>query len=247
MEIGIFLPVAKGGFIVSGHTPPTWPTWELNRDVTLRADGHGFDFARSMVKFRGFGGPTRHWDIALDRFTLAAMLAPVTSRIRLVPSVTLLSHHPAVAARMAATIEATCPGRLGLTIVSGWHRDEFEPMGLGPGDSHFERRHDLAAEHVHVLRQLWETRRCSFKGTFFRMQDARIEPIPSTPIPLVCAGQSERGIRFAAKSGDSDFIIAGGTPMTWRRTSRASKRSGPRSVRRPRAPVGRRAQSRCSA
>lgn len=210
IEIGIFLPIAKGGFIVSRHTPPTWPTWELNRDVTLRAEAYGFDFALSMVKFRGFGGPTRYWDIALDSFTLTAMLAPVTSRIRLVPSVTLLSLHPAVAARMAATIEAACPGRFGLNIVSGWYRDEFEQMGLWPGDSHFARRYDLATEYVHILRQLWETGHCSFEGEFLRMKDAGIEPIPSTPIPLVCAGQSERGIRFTAECGDSNFILAGG-------------------------------------
>ncbi|MFN3591249.1 MAG: LLM class flavin-dependent oxidoreductase [Thermaurantiacus sp.] len=210
MEIGIFLPIAKGGFIVSRNTPPTWPTWEFNRDVTLRAEAYGFDFALSMVKFRGFGGETRYWDIALDSFTLTAMLAPVTSRIRLVPSVTLLSLHPAVAARMAATIEAACPGRVGLNIVSGWYRHEFEQMGLWPGDSHFHRRYDLATEYVRILRDLWNTGRSDFDGEFYRMRGARIEPVPTTPIPLVCAGQSERGIRFTAECGDSNFIIAGG-------------------------------------
>lgn len=210
MEIGIFLPIAKGGFIVSRHSPPTWPTWQFNRDVTLRAEAYGFDFALSMVKFRGFGGETRYWDIALDSFTLTAMLAPVTSRIRLVPSVTLLSLHPAVAARMAATIEAACPGRFGLNIVSGWYRDEFEQMGLWPGDTHFHRRYDLATEYVRVLRDLWSTGRCDFRGDFYNLTDARIEPLPTTPIPLVCAGQSERGIRFTAECGDSNFIIAGG-------------------------------------
>ena len=26
MDIGVFLPIAKGGFIVSKNVPPTWPT-----------------------------------------------------------------------------------------------------------------------------------------------------------------------------------------------------------------------------
>lgn len=210
MEIGIFLPIAKNGFIVSRNVPPTWPTWQLNRDVTLKCEAAGFDFALSMVKFRGFGGETEYWNHSLDSFTLTAMLAPVTSRIKLIPSVTLLSLHPAVAARMAATIEAACPGRFGLNIVSGWYKQEFDQMGLWPGDAHFERRYDYATEYTQVLKALWETGRCDLKGEFFTFDDAEILPKPTTPIPLVCAGQSGRGIQFTAECGDRNFIIAGG-------------------------------------
>jgi len=210
MEIGIFLPIAKGGFIISRNVPPTWPTWELNRDVTLKCEALGFDFALSMVKFRGFGGETEYWDHSLDSFTLTASLAPVTKRIKLIPSVTNLSLHPAVAARMAATIEAVCPGRFGLNIVSGWYKDEFKQMGLWPGDEHYDTRYDYATEYVAVLRDLWEDGRSDFKGQFFALDDAIIKPIPSTEIPLVCAGQSHRGIRFTAECGDRNFVIAGG-------------------------------------
>lgn len=210
MEIGIFLPIAKGGFIVSRNVPPTWPTWELNRDVTLKCERYGFDFALSMVKYRGFGGDTEYWDHALDSFALTALLAPITSRIKLIPSVTLLSMHPAVAAKMAVTIEAACPGRFGLNIVSGWYKDEFDQMGLWPGDGHFERRYDYATEYTRVLRELWDTGASNFKGEYFQFNNARIKPQPSTHIPLVCAGQSARGIRFTAECGDRNFIIAGG-------------------------------------
>ena len=210
MEIGIFLPIAKGGFIMSRNTPPTWPTWQLNRDVTLKCEALGFDFALSMVKFRGFGGDIEYWDHALDSFTLTASLAPITKTIKLFPSVTNLSLHPAVAARMAATIEAVCPGRFGLNIVSGWYKDEFLQMGLWPGDVHFESRYDYADEYVTILRDLWSTGKSNFKGKYFTMNDAEIKPAPSTFIPLVCAGQSGRGIKFTAEKGERNFVIAGG-------------------------------------
>jgi pyrimidine oxygenase len=42
------------------------------------------------------------------------------------------------------------------------------------------------------------------------MNDAEIKPNPTTPIPLVCAGQSDRGIRFTAEMGERNFVIAGG-------------------------------------
>lgn len=210
MEIGIFLPIAKGGFVVSRNVPPTWPTWELNRDVTLRCEAMGFDFALSMVKFRGFGGAIEYWDYSLDSFTLTASLAPLTKTIKLIPSVTLLTIHPAVAARMAATIEAVCPGRFGLNIVSGWYKDEFKQIGLWPGDEHFEHRYDYATEYCNVVHELWNTGRSSFQGKYFHLEDAEIKPVPSTYVPLVCAGQSHRGIKFTAECGDRNFVIAGG-------------------------------------
>jgi pyrimidine oxygenase len=210
MEIGIFLPNAKGGFIISRNVPATWPTWELNRDVTLKCESLGFDFALSMVKFRGFGGELEYWDHALDSFTLTASLASITSTIKLIPSVTNLSLHPAVAARMAVTIEAVCPGRFGLNIVSGWYKDEFKQMGLWPGDEHFENRYDYATEYVSILRELWDEGYSDFKGQYFELDKAEIKPVPGTPISLVCAGQSHRGVRFTAECGDRNFIIAGG-------------------------------------
>jgi pyrimidine oxygenase len=195
---------------MSRNVPPTWPTWELNRDVTLKCEALGFEFALSMVKFRGFGGETEYWDYALDSFTLTAALAPITKTIKLFPSVTNLSLHPAVAARMAATIEAICPGRFGLNIVSGWYKDEFLQMGLWPGDVHYESRYDYADEYVTILRELWSTGTSNAKGKYFTMNDAEIKPVPSTFIPLVCAGQSARGIKFTAEKGERNFVIAGG-------------------------------------
>lgn len=54
----------------------------LNRDVTIAAEQYGFDFALAMIKLRGYGGVTRHWDECLEAFTLTSALAAVTKRIR---------------------------------------------------------------------------------------------------------------------------------------------------------------------
>ena len=66
LEFGIFLPIAKNGFIASTTTAQFMPTWELNRDVTLKCEELGFEFALSMVKHRGFGGVTEYWDYAQE-------------------------------------------------------------------------------------------------------------------------------------------------------------------------------------
>ena len=51
------------------------------------------------------GGETGYWDSCLESFTLMSAIASVTSSIGLFPSISILSQHPAVVARMIATID----------------------------------------------------------------------------------------------------------------------------------------------
>jgi pyrimidine oxygenase len=77
-------------------------SFDLNREVVQRAERFGFDFALSMIKLHGFGGPSRFWDYNLESFTLMAGLAPVTSRIRLFATCAVLTMPPPITARMGA-------------------------------------------------------------------------------------------------------------------------------------------------
>ena len=207
LEFGIFLPIAKNGFIASKTTAQAMPTWELNLDVTQRCERMGFEFALSMIKHRGFGGETEYWDYAQDSYALMAGLATVTERIELYPSIATLTMHPAICARMAVTIDHMSKGRFGLNIVSGWYKDEYQQMGLWPGDEHFGSRYDYATEYVTILKELWETGSSDFKGQYFKLDQCQCKPLPSRDIPVVCAGQSGRGLEFTAALGDRNFVI----------------------------------------
>jgi len=61
-----------------------------------------------------------------------------------------------------------------------------------------------------VMRELWSTGRSDFKGEFFAMEDCRLLPQPSARVPIICAGQSDRGTRFAAEYGDYNFCVGFG-------------------------------------
>jgi len=74
-------------------------------------DPERFDFALSMIKLHGFGGPSRFWDYNLESFTLMAGLIPVTSRIRLIATCAVLTMPPPITARMAVTIDSISHGR----------------------------------------------------------------------------------------------------------------------------------------
>jgi len=210
MDIGVFIPIGNNGWLISTTSPQYMPSFALNREIVQKAERYGLDFALSMIKLRGFGGKSEFWDHNLESFTLMAGLAAVTERIKLYASMAVLTIPPAIVARMASTIDSIAPARFGVNIVSGWHKPEYDQMGLWPNDGHFARRYDYSTEYVTILRQLWETGRSDFTGEFFRMNDCRLSPRPLAPVKLVCAGQSGRGMQFGAEHGDYNFVLGAG-------------------------------------
>jgi pyrimidine oxygenase len=207
MKLGVFLPIGTGGFVMTTSPPNIEPSWELDRDVTLLAEEIGFDFAMSMIKLHGFGGPSRFWDEALDSLTLTAGLAAVTKRVKIVATVPILAVHPAIAARKCVTINEISGNRFMLNIVTGWNLPEYGQYGLWPGDSHYKDRYAYATEYVRVMQELWATGESNFKGKYFQMDNAQCMPIPpDRRIPLVCAGRSEQGLRFTAAMADWAFM-----------------------------------------
>jgi pyrimidine oxygenase len=125
MELGVFIPIGNNGWLISTTSPQYMPTFDMNRQVVEKAERFGFDFALSMIKLYGFGGPSQYWDHNFESFTLMAGLAAVTSRIQLFASVAVLTIPPALAARMAVTMDSISHGRFGVNIVSGWQRAEY--------------------------------------------------------------------------------------------------------------------------
>jgi pyrimidine oxygenase len=210
MKVGVFLPIGSRGWLISTTSPMTMPSYDLNRTVVQRAEFYGLDFALSMIKLRGYDGPSEYWVHNLESFTLMSALAAVTQRIQLFASVAVLTMPPALVARMATTIDSVAPGRFGVNIVTGWQPKEYQQMGLWPGEAHFERRYDYVTEYVQVMRDLWERGRSDFKGDFFQMDDCVLSPRPSAPIQIVGAGQSDRGMRFVAEFGEYNFVGAPG-------------------------------------
>src|SRR5260221_14782657 len=190
MDIGVFIPIGNNGWLISTTSPQYMPTFDLNKQIVLKAEHYGLDFALSMIKLHGFGGRSEFWDHNLESFTLMAGLAAITTRIKLYASVAVLTLPPPIVARMAATIDSIAPGRFGINIVSGWQKAEYDQMGLWPGDEYFGYRYDYSSEFVAVMRELWEKGVSNFKGRHFTMNGCRLLPHPRAPISVVSAGRA---------------------------------------------------------
>ncbi len=207
MDMGVFIPIGNNGWLISETSPQYKPTFELNKAIVQKAETYGLEFALSMIKLHGFGGKTEFWDYNLESFTLMAGLAAVTSKIRLYASTAVLTLPPALVARMATTIDSISGGRFGINIVSGWQKAEYDQMGLWPGDDYFGHRYDYSTEYVQVMKELWTNGESNFKGKHFTMTDCAMKPVPTSPIKIVAAGQSGRGMEFAAAFADFNFVL----------------------------------------
>jgi pyrimidine oxygenase len=210
MDIGVFIPIGNNGWLISENSPQYKPTFELNKQIALRAEYYGLDFLLSMIKLRGFGGKTEFWDYNLESFTLMAGLAAVTQRIGLYATAPVLALPPAIVARMATTIDSISGGRFGINLITGWQRPEYSQMGLWPGDEYFAKRYDVLVEYTQILRELWTTGRSDLKGAYFKMDDCRMQPRPQSPIKLICAGSSHEGLVFSAQYVDYNFCLGVG-------------------------------------
>src|SRR5207248_1631944 len=108
--------------------------------------------------------------------------------------------HPAVVAKMAAQVDIISGGRLLLGLGAGWQENEHEAYGI-PFSTMRERLERLD-EACEVMRSLWTERRSTFKGRYYQLSDAPLDPKPvQTPHPeLMIGGGGERvTLRIVAK------------------------------------------------
>ena len=129
----------------------------------------------------------------LECWTTLSALAAETRRIRLVPLVLAdLYRHPAVLARMAATLDVISGGRLELGIGAGGDEADHRASGL-PFPS-VPVRVAMLEEAVEVITRLWSGRPVSFEGHYYRLENAICDPVPlqKPRPPVLIGGHGER-------------------------------------------------------
>ncbi len=221
IELGVFIPVGNGGWITSTTSPQLPATYAYNKEVTILAERLGFDFALSMAKWRGYGGPSRHWDVTLESLTTMSGLAEATSRIGIWGTVHTMIFHPAVVAKMAAVIDQISGGRFGINLVAGSNPTDQGQMGLWRDLDH-DGRYRLAEEWITVAKRLWTEDRVDHRGEFYELTDCMSNPKPASMPPIICAGGSDRGFRFTIENCTGSFLL-GSDSDDFIRTGRRAK------------------------
>ena len=127
-----------------------------------------------------------------EAWTTLAGLAASIPRIRLGTLVTGNTYrHPTVLAKMAATIDHISGGRLVLGLGSGWQENEHQKYGI-PFHTVNGRLKRLE-EACQIIKSLFSEDNVTFKGQFYELDQAPLEPKPiQTPLPLLIGGGGEK-------------------------------------------------------
>jgi alkanesulfonate monooxygenase SsuD/methylene tetrahydromethanopterin reductase-like flavin-dependent oxidoreductase (luciferase family) len=103
---------------------------------------------------------------------------------------------------MAATLDHVSGGRLVLGLGAGWQENEHRQYGI-PFYTVRERLQRLA-EACELIKSLFEREKSDFKGRYYSLDAAVLEPKPvQKPLPLLVGGGGEKvTLRIAAKFAD---------------------------------------------
>jgi alkanesulfonate monooxygenase SsuD/methylene tetrahydromethanopterin reductase-like flavin-dependent oxidoreductase (luciferase family) len=140
-------------------------------------------------------------DPVLEAMTTLTAAAMVTERVTVGTFVTnVMNRHPAVLARMTATLQEACNGRFVLGIGIGGHPAEHEAYGIDFPPARARARH--LEEAVAVIRALWSGGPVTRPSDLYPLRDAYAYPVPVPPPPILIGAGTPAGVRLAARIGD---------------------------------------------
>jgi FMNH2-dependent dimethyl sulfone monooxygenase len=193
MRIGVTVPLAQDDTAVGRS-----PTFDETVRFARHAEAAGLDsiWVFDHLIFRTAGEPDEG---IREAWTTKTALAAVVPRVELGSLVMCASfRHPAVMAKMAATLDDLSGGRVILGLGSGWYQPEYDAFGLP-----FDHRVSRFAEDLEVTARLLRGERLTFDGRWRTMQDAVLMPPPERRVPLLVAAKGPRMLKLTATWADA--------------------------------------------
>jgi G6PDH family F420-dependent oxidoreductase len=163
-----------------------------------RLEAAGYDAVWCWDHFIGRGDRSVP---VLEQWTLLAAAAANTERIGIGSWVTnVMNRHPAVLARMAATVQEVAHGRFTLGIGIGGKPAEHRAYGQEYPEA--AERAARLEEAIGVVRALWTGGPVTRPSPYYALVDAVAFPRPD-PAPSILVGAgTPAGVRLAARAGD---------------------------------------------
>jgi dimethylsulfone monooxygenase len=208
MRFGYWLPVF-GGWLRNVEDEGMDASWSYASRLARRSEEIGFDLTLiaelNLNDIKGMDAPS------LDAWSTAAALAAVTERLEIMVAVRPTFHQPALLAKQAANIDRISGGRLSLNVVSSWWATEAKKYGVR-FDEH-DDRYARTEEWLAVVDGMWKEPEFSFKGKYYEVEDAILEPKPlSRPRPTIYAGGESPAAKKLISSQCDAWLTHGDPP-----------------------------------
>jgi alkanesulfonate monooxygenase SsuD/methylene tetrahydromethanopterin reductase-like flavin-dependent oxidoreductase (luciferase family) len=190
MKVGVILPAAEGD--------GDGPGWPAIRSFALAAETRGLDSVWMFDHFF-YKPPVGPIEGQQEAWTVVSAVAAVTDRVEIGTLVLCSSFRsPALVAKMAATADEVCGGRLILGLGAGWHDPEYESFGF-PKDHRVGR----FEEALQVICPLLRGDSVDLGGRYQKVRDAVLVPAPTRRIPVLVAASRPRMLRLTARHADA--------------------------------------------
>ncbi len=178
-------------------------TWERMCDVWRKIDQWGYDSLWAFDHFYPIFTPDPAGP-CMENWTLLAALSQHTRRARIGALVNGNTYrNPCLTAKMAATIDHLCGGRLNLGIGAGWN--ELEHRSFGIDFKTLGGRLDALDESCRIIKGMFTQERTTFEGKHYQVVDAVCNPKPlqKPHIPFMIGGRGEkRLLKMVAEHAD---------------------------------------------
>ena len=203
--------------------------FEHYKNITLKSEAAGFSFVFVADGLFINDKSIPHFLSRFEPLTLLGALAPITSHIGLVGTVSTSYSEPFTIARQLASIDMMSGGRAGWNVVTSPLEGSAKNFSK---DKHPEHsvRYDIADEHLAVVQGLWDSweddafirdkasgqyfdkdkmHELNYEGEFFKIAGPlNIERSPQGQPIIFQAGASPKGSAFASRNADAVFTNA---------------------------------------
>lgn len=214
----------KVGIIVEGHEGLSWDTW---RRLAAQTEALGFDSlwrSDHLLSIVDEGREAHETWLALtvaaletQRLQIGSLVSPMTFR------------HPAMLAKLAASVDSLSQGRLVLGVGAGWNDREHRAHGLRFPP--FRERLGRLQEGIEIILRLQGDGPFSYRGQYYEVDAANPYPKPvqmqmQSPqgsnrlrIPLLIGGKGrERFLGIVARYAD-EWNMTTNSPSFYRERS----------------------------
>ncbi|MDQ0246690.1 FMNH2-dependent dimethyl sulfone monooxygenase [Bacillus fengqiuensis] len=200
LQFAYWAPNVSGGLVISNIPQKTGWSYEANSRYAQIAERSGFDYVLLQTRFFASYGAENQ----LEAATLASALASATQKINIITAVLPGLWHPGVVSKIISTIDHISNGRASVNIVSGWFKGEFN--GYGEPWLDHDERYRRSEEFIQVLRKMWTQESTTFKGDFYRLNEAPLKPKPIHVPKIFQGGNSKAAREMAGRVSDVYFM-----------------------------------------
>lgn len=201
VEFGVGIPTGTEGLM---YPVPFLQDVRDNIRLSQQAEALGYDSvwgndhaATQQYVIEDFGQAPNYF---APLITLAA-IGEHTRRLKLCTALLVLPfRQPGLLAKELSTLDQLCGGRLRIGVGIGAYREEFD--ALFGEQAKGKQRGAMVDESLEILLRLFTEEEVTFRGTYFEVDHLRSTPKPiSDPFPFYIGGNSEKGMRRAARYG----------------------------------------------